>query len=248
MDLRTGAFAGGSAEVAVLMAAIAQIGRFYDVPTTVAASMTDAKMPDAQMGYEKGITSVVAGLAGANRVMEAAGMTASLMGVSYEALVIDNFRRQAALYESKLRDVEQALLADRDPAVRACAAASWRALVQRADDRALVDPDARVRVAAILAASAAGPNRLERRRIAWLAAADPDTRVRQAARHARRRRGRGQGIAWVHRVAEVEAPEGRSPWIAVTVDGGSPLSLPAVRIGGQLFAAAPGLGPVRLAE
>ncbi len=141
-----------------------------------------------------------------------------------------------------------ALLADRDPAVRACAAASWRALVQRADDRALVDPDARVRVAAILAASAAGPNRLERRRIAWLAAADPDTRVRQAARHARRRRGRGQGIAWVHRVAEVEAPEGRSPWIAVTVDGGSPLSLPAVRIGGQLFAAAPGLGPVRLAE
>ncbi|WP_413864045.1 trimethylamine methyltransferase family protein [Albidovulum sp.] len=90
VDLRTGAFAGGSAEVAVLMAAIAQIGRFYDVPTTVAASMTDAKMPDAQMGYEKGITSVVAGLAGANRVMEAAGMTASLMGVSYEALVIDN--------------------------------------------------------------------------------------------------------------------------------------------------------------
>ncbi|MEI2804835.1 trimethylamine methyltransferase family protein [Albidovulum sp.] len=90
VDLRTGAFAGGSAEVAVLMAAIAQIGRFYDLPTTVAASMSDAKMPDAQMGYEKGITSVVAGLAGANRVMEAAGMMASLMGVSYEALVIDN--------------------------------------------------------------------------------------------------------------------------------------------------------------
>ena len=90
VDLRTGAFAGGSAEVAVLMAAVGQIGRFYDLPTTVAASMSDAKMPDAQMGYEKGITSVVAGLAGANRVMEAAGMTASLMGVSYEALVIDN--------------------------------------------------------------------------------------------------------------------------------------------------------------
>ncbi len=90
VDLRTGAFAGGSAEVAVSMAAIAQIGRFYDVPTTVAASMSDAKMPDAQMGYEKGIASVVAGLAGANRVLESAGMMASLMGVSYEALVIDN--------------------------------------------------------------------------------------------------------------------------------------------------------------
>ncbi|MGB3314546.1 MAG: trimethylamine methyltransferase family protein [Albidovulum sp.] len=90
VDLRSGAFAGGSAEVAVSMAAIAQIGRFYDVPTTVAASMSDAKMPDAQMGYEKGIASVVAGLAGANRVLESAGMMASLMGVSYEAMVIDN--------------------------------------------------------------------------------------------------------------------------------------------------------------
>ena len=65
VDLRTGAFSGGSAEVAVMMAAIAQIGRFYDVPTTVASSMTDAKMPDAQMGYEKGITALAAGLAGA---------------------------------------------------------------------------------------------------------------------------------------------------------------------------------------
>lgn len=90
VDLRTGAFAGGSAEVAVSMAAVGQIGRFYDLPTTVASSMSDAKMPDAQMGYEKGITSVVAGLAGANRIAEAAGMTASLMGCSHEALVIDN--------------------------------------------------------------------------------------------------------------------------------------------------------------
>jgi len=90
VDLRTGAFAGGSAEVAILMAAIAQMGRFYDIPTTVATSMSDAKMPDAQMGYEKGITSVIAGLAGANRIMESAGMMASLMGVSFEALVIDN--------------------------------------------------------------------------------------------------------------------------------------------------------------
>ena len=90
VDLRSGAFSGGSAEVAVMMAAIAQIGRFYDVPTTVASSMTDAKMPDAQMGYEKGITALAAGLAGANRVLESAGMMASLMGVSFEALVIDN--------------------------------------------------------------------------------------------------------------------------------------------------------------
>lgn len=90
VDLRTGSFSGGSGEVAVASAAAAQIGRFYDLPTTVAASMSDSKLPDAQAGYEKGISAVVAGLAGANRVLESAGMLGSLMGCSFEALVIDN--------------------------------------------------------------------------------------------------------------------------------------------------------------
>ncbi|MEM7111661.1 MAG: trimethylamine methyltransferase family protein [Chloroflexota bacterium] len=89
-DLRTGAFSGGSGEEALVMAACAQIGRFYDLPTSVAASMTDAKLPDAQAGFEKGITAVTAGLAGANRILESAGMLGSLMGCSFEALVIDN--------------------------------------------------------------------------------------------------------------------------------------------------------------
>ncbi len=89
-DLRTGAFSGGSGEEAVMMAAAAQIGRFYDLPTSVAASMTDSKIPDVQAGYEKGITSVLAGLAGANRILESGGMLGSLMGCSLEALLIDN--------------------------------------------------------------------------------------------------------------------------------------------------------------
>ena len=89
-DLRTGAFTGGSGEEALVMAACAQIGRFYDLPTSVAACMTDSKMPDAQAGYEKGITAVTAGLAGANRVLESAGMLGSLLACSLEALVIDN--------------------------------------------------------------------------------------------------------------------------------------------------------------
>lgn len=89
-DLRTGAFTGGSGEEALVMACCAQIGRFYDLPTSVAACMTDSKHPDAQSGYEKGITAVTAGLAGANRVLESAGMLGSLLGCSLEALVIDN--------------------------------------------------------------------------------------------------------------------------------------------------------------
>jgi trimethylamine---corrinoid protein Co-methyltransferase len=89
-DLRTGSFSGGGGEEAVLNAASAQIANFYDLPSGVAAGMSDSKLPDNQAGYEKGITTVLAGLAGANMVFESAGMLASLMGCSFESLVIDN--------------------------------------------------------------------------------------------------------------------------------------------------------------
>jgi trimethylamine--corrinoid protein Co-methyltransferase len=89
-DLRTGAMSGGSGEQAVLMAACAQMGRFYDLPTGVAAGMADSKLPDVQSGYEKSYTNVLAGHSGANLVYESAGMQASLLGCSYEGYVIDN--------------------------------------------------------------------------------------------------------------------------------------------------------------
>lgn len=89
-DLRTGAFSGGGGEEAVLMAAAAQIARFYDLPSGVGAGMTDAKLVDNQAGHEKGVTTALAGLAGANMIYESAGMLASLMACSFEAFVIDN--------------------------------------------------------------------------------------------------------------------------------------------------------------
>ena len=89
-DLRTGAFSGGSGEEAILAAAAVQIGSFYDLPTSVGASMSDSKIPDAQAGYEKGVTTALAAHAGCNRVCEAAGMLGSLMGCAFESLVIDN--------------------------------------------------------------------------------------------------------------------------------------------------------------
>ena len=46
------------------MAACAQMGRFYDLPTGIAAGMADSKLPDAQAGYEKGYTTVLAGHSG----------------------------------------------------------------------------------------------------------------------------------------------------------------------------------------
>lgn len=88
-DLRTGAFSGGGGEQALLAAAAAQIGLYYGLPTSVGAGMSDAKWPDAQAGFEKGVTVTAAALAG-GEVSEVGGMLASLMGCSFEAMVIDN--------------------------------------------------------------------------------------------------------------------------------------------------------------
>jgi trimethylamine--corrinoid protein Co-methyltransferase len=89
-DLRNGSFTGGSGEQAVMSAAAVQMGNFYGLPNSVPAGMTDAKTPDAQHGYEKGISITLAALSGSNRICEVAGMMASLMGCSFEAMVIDN--------------------------------------------------------------------------------------------------------------------------------------------------------------
>ena len=89
-DLRTGAMCAGSGEQALLTAACAQMGRFYDLPTGSAGGMSDAKYPDQQAGAEHGVTNVMAGLAGLNMVYEAAGMYASLLGFSLEGLIIDD--------------------------------------------------------------------------------------------------------------------------------------------------------------
>ena len=89
-DLRTGAMSGGSGEQSLLTAACGQMANYYDLPGGSAAGMCDAKMPDIQAGWEKGIAYVLAGMAGTNIVYEAAGMHGSLMGFCLESLFLDN--------------------------------------------------------------------------------------------------------------------------------------------------------------
>ncbi|MCY3767991.1 MAG: trimethylamine methyltransferase family protein [Gammaproteobacteria bacterium] len=90
IDLRTGAFAGGGGEITLLNAASAQLSNWLGLPSGVASSMADAKAVDAQMGMEKAISSLAIGLSGANMVYESSGMMASLLGVSFEAFVVDD--------------------------------------------------------------------------------------------------------------------------------------------------------------
>ncbi len=90
IDLRTGAFAGGGGETALLNAASAQLSNWLGLPSGVSASMSDAKAIDAQYGSEKAMTSLAAALAGGNLIYESSGMTASLLGASFEAFVLDD--------------------------------------------------------------------------------------------------------------------------------------------------------------
>ncbi|MCP3934701.1 MAG: trimethylamine methyltransferase [Actinomycetia bacterium] len=89
-DLRTGSMVGGSPENAVLNAAAGQLAAHLGLPSGVAAGMADSKLPDVQAGYEKGVTTTLAGLAGANLIYESAGMLASLLAASLEQFVIDD--------------------------------------------------------------------------------------------------------------------------------------------------------------
>lgn len=104
IDLRTGAFAGGGGEIAVLNSASAQLSNWLGLPSGVACSMTDAKAIDAQYGVEKALTALSAGLAGGNLIYESSGMTASLLGVSFEGFVLDN-EMHTAIYRT-LRGIE----------------------------------------------------------------------------------------------------------------------------------------------
>lgn len=89
-DLRTGSFSGGAPEFALMNAAAAQLGQFYGLPVYNSSHLTDAKLPDIQAGYEKGITGTMAALAGSNYIHHAAGFLESLLTVAYEQYVIDD--------------------------------------------------------------------------------------------------------------------------------------------------------------
>ncbi|MBX7084306.1 MAG: hypothetical protein K1X88_34185, partial [Nannocystaceae bacterium] len=220
----------------------------------------DARVAAARLGldtpvHERRSELAVVALAGSRAALGADDLAAlgRVMGWSRDGATAQRDRCLAALalrgtdrHGDALelaREHTTRLLEDADPMVRAWAVPAWRALTRRADERALLDPDARVRTLAILAAWAHGSTRAESRRIALLAATDPDRRVREAARFVARTRERPAALGMVHRTAGGEA----GPWLAVRTPGGASLWLPAIRIGGLWLAAAPGLPTLALA-
>ena len=87
-DVRTGAFAPGAIETGILVMGCAQMARFYNVPCGGFVGLTNAKVNDAQSGFETGMSTVAALLGGAD-LMNMGGLLDALMAFDYAKLVID---------------------------------------------------------------------------------------------------------------------------------------------------------------
>jgi glycine betaine---corrinoid protein Co-methyltransferase len=62
VDMRTGTISMACPEFGILKAAMAQMGRFVDMPVRMPSMLRDAKVLDAQAGFETGMIGTVTGL------------------------------------------------------------------------------------------------------------------------------------------------------------------------------------------
>lgn len=81
MDLRFSTAAVGSPEIGQYGAAIAEMAKFYGVPSFVAGCWADSKVADAQAAHESTITGMMAGLSGANIIF---GLGALEQGLTFD--------------------------------------------------------------------------------------------------------------------------------------------------------------------
>jgi trimethylamine---corrinoid protein Co-methyltransferase len=88
-DLRTGAYASGGIECGLLHMAFAQMARFYQVPYGGYIGLSNAKVNDAQSGYETGLSSLAGVLAGMD-MLNMGGLLDALKAFDFAKAVIDD--------------------------------------------------------------------------------------------------------------------------------------------------------------
>jgi trimethylamine--corrinoid protein Co-methyltransferase len=89
LDMRHGTTPMGGVETMLMVEAYAQVGKFLGLPTHGYLTLSDAKVPDYQAGFESGMGAVVAALAGID-VVSGAGMLDFENCQSLEKLVLDH--------------------------------------------------------------------------------------------------------------------------------------------------------------
>jgi trimethylamine--corrinoid protein Co-methyltransferase len=110
-DMRTGGYLGGAIEFGMMQAAAAQMAHFYGVPIYGSGGMTDSKIPDAQAGYEKMSTLLLAAMGGCNYIHHAIGMITNMNAASLEQAVIDDEIVGAAMRVLRGMDVTDVSMA-----------------------------------------------------------------------------------------------------------------------------------------
>ena len=88
-DMRTGNSAMGSIEMGLITAGIAQLARYYNIPSRGPGCGTDSKLLDMQNGYERLQTLMLAAQAGINYITCAGTYEATLLE-ALELLLIDD--------------------------------------------------------------------------------------------------------------------------------------------------------------
>jgi trimethylamine--corrinoid protein Co-methyltransferase len=106
-DMRSGAYASGGIECGMLHMAFAQMARFYHVPSGGYIGLSNAKINDAQSGYETGMSSV-AGLLGGADMFNMGGLLDALKAFDFAKAVIDDEIAQM------LKRVKRGILFDED--------------------------------------------------------------------------------------------------------------------------------------
>ncbi len=88
-DMRTGAYASGGIECGILHMGCAQMARFYNVPYGGYVGLSNAKINDAQSGYETGLSTMAGVLAGMD-MLNMGGLLDALQTFDFAKAVIDD--------------------------------------------------------------------------------------------------------------------------------------------------------------
>ncbi len=88
-DMRSGAYTSGAIECGMLHMAFAQIARYYNVPCGGYIGLTNAKLNDAQAGYETGMSGM-GGVVGGMDMFNIGGLIDALKTFDFAKAVIDD--------------------------------------------------------------------------------------------------------------------------------------------------------------
>jgi trimethylamine--corrinoid protein Co-methyltransferase len=90
VDMRLGSLSIGSPETSMVIAAHAQLARFYGIPSRAGGALTDANFPDAQAGFESMLGLKATVDSGVDFILHSAGILSSYLAFSYEKFVLDD--------------------------------------------------------------------------------------------------------------------------------------------------------------